>query len=266
MAATASPGRCWTAWPNNGAAVRLACLAYAGGCATAYRNWSALLPPSIELYAAELPGRGRRLAEPPLRDLRAIVADLADGLPASPMPFALFGHSLGALLAFELARESIRRGGAPPIALFAAACPAPHLPRRAPTYDLPDAEFARTLARLGGTPPEVLADPELTSLLMPALRADLELFDRYEYAASLPLPCPIIVLGGASDRHVGSSDLDSWQPHGCGFARHMFAGDHFFPRTAEADVVRIVAAQLLETVRLHAAATSRVPGSVPCRL
>src|SRR5262249_38813267 len=147
--------------PRPGARVRLFCLPYAGGGASMYRGFHDALPADIEVCAVQLPGRETRLREPPVADLAKLVPMVADGLgPHLGSRFALFGHSMGATLAFELARELRRRGAGTPVHLFASACPAPHIADTDDTHTLPDEAMIEQLRALGGMSPEVLAHRE----------------------------------------------------------------------------------------------------------
>src|SRR5947209_14514516 len=160
----AEPSSPWfqVAHPRPAARRRLFCLAHAGGGAALFRGWGERLPGSVEVVAVQPPGREGRFREPPFTDWRPLVAELADAIrPLLDKPFALFGHSLGALLAYELARRLRDLGGKQPDHLFAAALAAPHLPnRREPTHTYADADFRESLRRRGGTPPAVLGHAE----------------------------------------------------------------------------------------------------------
>jgi medium-chain acyl-[acyl-carrier-protein] hydrolase len=208
----------------------LVCLAHAGGAASAFARWPAMLPPWIDVLAVQLPGRGARLNEPSRRQLEPLLDELGPELARrSSGPVALFGHSLGALLAFELARW-LRRGGlAAPTRLLLAACRAPQrIDRERRLHQANDDQLLAELRRLGGTPEEVLRQPELMSLTLPALRADLEILERYQLRDEPPLACPLTVFGGEADR-IPPDDLEAWRAHTTApFARLTLPGGHFF--------------------------------------
>jgi medium-chain acyl-[acyl-carrier-protein] hydrolase len=229
------------------APVRLFCFPPAGGSAAAFLPWQPLLGPGVELWAAELPGRGLRLAEPPLRDLNDLVAQAADAVAAyADRPFALFGHSLGALVAFEVAR-SLRRAGRPgPVSLWVAGAEGPRTRSvERQVHDLPDAELVAVLRDYGGTRPEVLADPELMELLMPMVRADLALSERYTYRVEDPLDVTVHVLVGDHDPYVDPARARGWSHESTRpIHRHVFAGGHFFPAHHQAGVTALIAADL----------------------
>jgi medium-chain acyl-[acyl-carrier-protein] hydrolase len=217
--------------PRPDAAVRLFCLPYAGGGASSYRLWVAGLPPSIEVCPIQLPGREERLRETPFTNLidlsHAVSRELT---PYLDKPFAFFGHSLGALLAFEVAR-SLRHGGRPaPLGMYLAAYPAPHRPSaRTPIHQLPDPAFIEELRRLQGTPEAVLGNRELIEFLLPILRADFEVCDTYVCAPEPPLACPLYLFGGTEDAEVGAAQLEQWRELTAGaFRLQMLPGTHFF--------------------------------------
>lgn len=217
--------------PNPGASLRLFCLPYAGGSARIYRSWARHLPPFVEVCPVQLPGRDSRIAEPPLSDLSGLVRASGRGLrPYFDRPFAFYGHSMGAVLAFELAHHLREEYGLQPEHLFASGRAAPQRGRRERSiYDLPADELLEELRELKGTPPEVLAHPELMSLMLPLLRADFALCDTYAYAERPPLACHITALGGLRDTQVPREHLEAWRELTTGpFSLRMFPGDHFF--------------------------------------
>lgn len=239
--------------PKAGAEVRLFCFPYAGGTTYTYRNWQAQLPPSIEVCPVELPGRGARLGEPPETSIARLVGSMAPALlPYMDRPFALFGHSMGGLLSFELARELRRLGGPRPTHVFVSACPSPQVGgrRRRVTYDLPEPEFFAELRRLGGTPEGVLEHPELTQLVLPLLRADFEACQTHEHVPGPPLGCPLTVLGGLHDEEVGRDELEGWREHTeASCTVRMLAGGHLFVNTAQHTILRLLVNELHAYVR-----------------
>lgn len=217
--------------PRPEARLRLFCLPYAGSGASVFRTWHASLPETVEVCAIQLPGRENRLGEAPYLDVLPLVSAAADALrPYLAMPFALFGHSMGAIAAFELTRELRRRGGPMPSELLVSGRAAPHVPRRdPPTFDLPDEQFHAELRRLNGGRQEALANPELTRAMLPTIRADFTICDTYACRHEPPLACPITAWGGIDDPDVNAADLDAWQAQTTGaFQRESLPGDHFF--------------------------------------
>jgi medium-chain acyl-[acyl-carrier-protein] hydrolase len=235
--------------PRPQARQRLFCLPYAGGAASGYRSWADLLPADVEVCPVQLPGRGSRFREAPFRRVADLVAALAEGLlPLLDLPFALFGHSMGALVAFELARELRRRGAHAPSLLALSGHQAPRRPAPEPPFShLPDAEFlAEVRRRYDGIPPEVLAEEELLRLLLPVLRADIEVLESYAYAPEGPLDCPVSCFGGENDPHVSLADLQAWRDETSGPLRvRTFAGGHFFVESARDEVLRCLSLDLL---------------------
>lgn len=233
--------------PNARAALRLFCFPYAGGGAAVYAPWAGALPETIEVIAVQPPGRAERLAEPAHAELGSLVEALFAPIgPLLDRPFAFFGHSMGALVSFELAR-ALRRARCPqPQILIASGHGAPHLPaRRPPAHHLPTPEFLGELRRLGGTPPEVLAHNELLELLLPTLRADFALCETYSYGYGAPLACPIVALGGLEDPDVSRADLEAWGDHTlAGAYVRMVPGGHFFLHSARQLVLTVVAREL----------------------
>ncbi len=249
MIASPVPGR-WLAplHTTDEGRLRLLCFPYAGGGASVYRAWAAHLPPEIALCPVQLPGRETRMREPPFRDVGPLARALADVLEAQlGQPYALFGHSMGALVAFELARELRRRRAPLPVQLFVSARPAPQLPRgERPLYDLPDEQFVAQLRRLGGTSEAVLRNAELMRLLAPLLRADLAVNEAYSYVPEAPLACPITAFGGLSDTKVSRDLIEAWEAQTSGaFRLAMLPGDHFFVTGCAPLMAGQIAAELM---------------------
>jgi len=216
---------------SSGARLRLFCFPYAGAGALIFRTWSDGLPADVEVCPVQLPGRGTRLLERPFTQLAPLVEALAQALaPLLDKPFAFFGHSLGALISFELARRIRGQYGVHPVRLFVSAGRAPQIPNRDPrVHTLPEKEFLAELSRLKGTPNELLDHKELMEIMLPLLRADFAMYETYEYSTEPPLNCPISAFGGLQDRGVNDSDLDAWRDQtSVSFSLRMFPGDHFF--------------------------------------
>lgn len=239
----------WFSCPrrNIKASLKLFCFPYAGGNSQIYRGWPYKLPETVEVYAVNLPGRGMRLREPPITRLTPLVHEIAEAiLPELDRPFAFFGHSMGALIAFELAHHLRKQDQLSPAHLVVSGRRAPHLPNTDPqTHDLPDEEFLEELHRLNGTPKEALEHPELMELMLPILRADFGLCETYTYEARPLLDCPIAAFGGLQDNDVSREHLEGWRAHtSSSFKMSMLPGDHFYVHTAQSLLLKAVS-QLL---------------------
>jgi medium-chain acyl-[acyl-carrier-protein] hydrolase len=244
----------WFGWPkpNPLARMRLFCFPYAGGSAIIYRTWPDLLTSSVELCAINLPGRGARLREAPFTRVSVLVREIATAIrPFFDKPFAFFGHSMGALISFELARQLRLENQAAPVQLFLSGCKAPHLPDNdPPTFGLPDGEFVKEIRRLNGTPNDLLENPELMQLMIPLLRADFAICQTYEYRQEPPLDFPITVFGGLEDHLVPRSHLEAWRQHtNAAFKLRMLPGSHFFLNSEQRSLLNILSQELSEYLR-----------------
>ena len=212
-----------------------------------FREWSDHLPADIEVCPVQLPGRGTRSMETPFSEIAPLVEALAQALvPLLDKPFALFGHSLGSLVGFELARWLRTRHRTPPVRLFVSAAPAPQVPNRhLPIHKLSERDFLAELRRLNGTPEELIDHKELMDIVLPSLRADFAMYENYRYSSEPALNCPISTYGGLSDTKVQFNDLESWRDQtSVSFSIRMFPGDHFFFKTVGPLLMRVVSKEL----------------------
>jgi medium-chain acyl-[acyl-carrier-protein] hydrolase len=243
--------------PRPEATARLYGFPHAGAGAPAYRAWAGLLPAAVELRAVQPPGRQDRIREPAFTDLPGLVAALADALgpELGELPFAFFGHSMGALVAFELARELRRRGGPLPVLLGVSAWRGPQVPRALPPVsDLPDPELVAHVRRLGGMPEPVLEEPELLASVLPTLRADYRLCEGYRYRPSAPLDRPISVFGATADPLAGPAELEAWAAQTTRpLSVRVFPGRHFYLLDRLAEVVGAYASDLERELQAAAA-------------
>jgi medium-chain acyl-[acyl-carrier-protein] hydrolase len=236
--------------PNPRAVMRLFCFPYAGGNATIFRDWPQTLIDSVEICVANLPGRGERRLEQPLTRLLPVVHAIAQAIaPWLDKPFAFFGHSMGALISFELARHLRTTNGPLPVQLFLSGRRAPHLPDPYPLrHTYPESEFTKELRRLNGTPREILDNPELLRLMIPLLRADFAACETYQYRPEPPLTCPMSLFGGSQDQDISQQDLEAWRRHTTKtFKLHMIPGDHFYLITARDSLVQELNKEILQT-------------------
>jgi medium-chain acyl-[acyl-carrier-protein] hydrolase len=245
------------------AGLRLFSFAHAGGGVAAFRGWNDRLDEEIELGCIQLPGRESRWRERPFVSIAELIPHLVDALGAQmERPFAFYGHSLGARIAFEATRELRRRGSPVPVHLFVAACQAPQLPwPHSLMNGLETPQFLREVQeRYGGIPRQVLEDEELCSLTVPPLRADVKMIETYLYTHGLPLDCGISAFGGLQDRTVAQSSLEQWHTQTRGeFNLQMVPGDHFFPQLAEARLPESISAELLDIVKTRKIAEHDLP-------
>jgi medium-chain acyl-[acyl-carrier-protein] hydrolase len=215
--------------------MRLFCLPHAGGGATAFHSWNSLLPPSVQVCSVLLPGRETRLSEPLYSELDPLVDAIARELrPWLDIPYAVFGHSMGALLAFEWVRRLQREGYSMPVWLFLSGRRAPDAQGGETTlpHSLSDREFVEELTRLyQGMPEEVLQSPELMEVFLPILRADIAVVESYRFKEGEPLDCPMTVFAGMEDASVSWDQMLGWQRHARGgFAAQLLPGGHFYPQ------------------------------------
>lgn len=217
--------------PVPSARLRLFCFPYAGGGASIFYAWPRSLPPEVEVCAVQLPGRESRLAERAYGNLAELVDKLAEVLtPYMDRPFAMFGHSNGGLMAYELTRRLRRDGRRLPVHLFVSGRPAPQVQlSHNPIHALPEAEFLQELRRFNGTPEEILQNPEIMELISPTVRADFALGETYHYTPEPPLSLPLSAYGGELDAEVPAWQVEAWREQTAAeFRLRMFPGDHFF--------------------------------------
>ncbi len=237
----------WLPLCNPQAKFRLFCFPYAGGGASLYRLWSRLLPADVDVCPVHLPGRETRLPEPLFTHLIPLIEAGAQALsPYCDVPFAFFGHSMGALISFEMARSLRRHQRLTPVHLFVSAYRAPQLPlSREMIHHLAAPEFLRSVFRMGGTPSDVLLNKELVDLFLPILRADFTLYETYTYSEEEPFQCALSVFGGERDLLVSIQELRAWQQQSSGpFALYMLPGNHFFIQSSQQLLLQIIAREL----------------------
>ncbi|MGW6980355.1 thioesterase II family protein [Streptomyces sp. NPDC054932] len=227
--------------------IRLFCFPHAGAGASAFAAWPALFPPEVEIVAVQLPGREDRVGEPHPASVDAAVRTVAVALrPYLQGPYAFFGHSGGALLAFELAR-ALRKRGTRPGHLFLSGQPAPGTDLAGPPlHGLSDEDFGAALRDLDGTSDGVFTDPELMKLLLPTLRADFTLWENHRHRPGEPLDVPITALGGDTDPRAPVSGLHAWEEQTTGpFSVEVFPGGHFYLNDSEAELTSMLGSTLL---------------------
>ncbi len=215
--------------------VRLFCFPHAGGGAAAFTRWQGALPARFLVCPVRLPGRESRAAEAPFERMAPLIEALTEAIrPLLDRPFVFFGHSMGAGVAFELARALRRAGRRAPLGMIVSGARAPQYRTAwAPPPPPTDEEFRAQLRRLEGVPAEVLDNDELMRVLLPVLRADTTLYRNYVYAAEPPFDFPLRAYGGESDPNVREEHIEAWSCQTTGsFAARIFAGGHFYLNTA----------------------------------
>ncbi len=234
--------------PNEQARLRLFCFPYAGGGASIFRPWIDILPSEVEVCSIQLPGREYRIDSPAYMRIAPLEEALAEAVsPYLDRPFAFFGHSMGALVSFELARLLRKKYKKYPEHLFLAAYRAPQLPNpNIKIYHLPSEVF-KVVLRSEGIAEMVLQNEELMQAMLPTLRADFELCDTYEYAEESPLTCPFSLFGGLEDVRISRNDLELWPQHssvGCSLT--MLSGSHFFLHSSQDQLLAAISRELQE--------------------
>jgi surfactin synthase thioesterase subunit len=232
--------------------VRLLCFPHGGGSATAFNEWPGNLPEDVEVCVVQLPGRGRRMFEPSLNGVNQVIEALLEEFqPFQETPLALFGHSLGAWLAFEFCRQ-LQLRKIPLVHLFVSGQIAPQLPDpEAPIRHLSDREFiSEVRRRYDGLPEEILRDDEMMTLLLPALRADFTMKETYRYVEGPLLECSVSSFGGHEDCGTSIDELTAWRNQtSLGFSLRMFPGGHFFIDSARKSVLKFVVEDLERSLR-----------------
>ncbi|MFI6321744.1 thioesterase domain-containing protein [Nonomuraea sp. NPDC050556] len=232
-----------TPHPRPGAQALLFCLPYAGAGASAFRGWSAAAGPALEVLAVMLPGREARIGDRTPVDAGALATAIAE---RADRPYAIYGHSMGGRLGFEVVRELRRRGAPLPAHLYVGGCRPPDLvdPLEG-LSQVSDEELLGRLDELGGMSAEVMGEPELLELLVPVFRADFGWLDAHRYTPEEPLPVPITAFAGTDDRAVPVEAMRHWATHTSGaFDLHVEPGGHFFLHDSRDLILRTVAADL----------------------
>ena len=218
------------------------CFPYAGSGASIYRRWNSLFATEVDLYAMQAPGRETRFLEPFVNSVQELAAAAADAIQnVTDKPVILFGHSLGAICAYETARV-LENLGRPPELLIVSGRQCPGSPsKRAPISHLPDGQFLNQVRNYNGTPAEVLNNAELMDILLPLIRSDFALAERYRPKSDPLLTCPILALGSLDDEWLDVASLEKWATLTQGpFETHWFPGDHFYLNSQAQELVLFI--------------------------
>ncbi|GAF82156.1 unnamed protein product [marine sediment metagenome] len=234
------------------ARIRLFCFPYAGGGASVFRSWVNRLPSDIETIGIQMPGLESRIMEPPVETIAMVVEMLVPEMHSKlDKPFALFGHSLGALISFELTRSLRVRYGLQPLHMFVAGIRAPQiLDKNSPIHGLPETDFLKELQRrYSGIPEEILENPDILQLVLPGLRASFKMYECYEYMEGHPLNCDITAFGGYEDKVATTEDLEAWRRQtNRSFSLQMLPGNHFFITSEQQHFLQTLSGELTKVL------------------
>jgi surfactin synthase thioesterase subunit len=238
--------------PAPASRVRLACLPHAGGSASFYHPFSAALSPEVEVLAVQYPGRQDRLAEEPIPEIGRLADAVCRALlPETDRPLALFGHSMGAVLAYETARRLARRAAVVPAVVFVSGRRAPHRHRDETVRLRDDDGLVAELIALGGSDLRVLNEPEIARMVLPAVRSDYTAVETYRHEPGPRLASPVVALRGDADPRTTPEEVQAWQDHTEGdFATHVFPGGHFFLNDQRDGVLDVIT-KTLRRLALH---------------
>ncbi|WP_320175458.1 thioesterase domain-containing protein [Maridesulfovibrio sp.] len=224
---------------KNSARGRLFCFPFAGGGASAYRNWLGESSDDLEIIAIQPPGRENRMGDRPLESMDEIVTEaVREIMKFGDCPFSFFGHSLGARVAFECVRR-LRQLNCPlPEHLFVSGSRSPEIPEPKPLHHLDDSSFVEELKRFSGTPQVILENRELMELFLPILRADFTVDETYSFVEAAPLTVPVTAFCGTDDEEATLEEMEGWRRHtASSFFLHSVKGEHFFILESWRDVL-----------------------------
>lgn len=231
--------------------IKLFCFHYGGGSASAYREWAKDLIDNVDLIAIQLPGRESRFGEPLLNNVSLVVSELYKHFDSSiGKPFVFFGHSIGALIAFEFTRLLRKYGVPQPKHLIVSGTKAPQVPLKRPLiHNLPNQKLTEEIRKYNGIPNDILENQELMSIFLPIIRSDFSISETYQYTKEEPLKCPITAIGGLNDNSFNSEDLIEWKEQtNSSFEYHFLPGDHFFIRSSYQEVITIINKTLYQEI------------------
>lgn len=232
---------------------RLFCFCHAGGSASAYRDWAGLVPDNVEVVAIQLPGREGRFSEPLLNDFDQVVDQLATVWPDHlDLPYAIFGHSMGSLLAFEMTRR-LRQLSLPlPVHLFVSGRMAPQLPYERDLCNLTDGQLHQVIIGFAGTNGAILANPEIMAMVLPIFKADFRVHESYQYREQMPLDMPMSIFGGEDDPDTSNVLLEEWGKQTNQASQlTILSGGHFFVEYERQALMGHINATLTQLIAVH---------------
>lgn len=227
---------------------KLFMLPYAGGSASVYLNWKKLMPPEVQIYPLELPGRGRRYKESLINSVQSMVPDLIKSMEAYEIsvPYAIFGHSMGSLLALEVTHELVKQGYPLPVSLFLSGRDSPDSKEKRVYHNLPEQELLQEVIKMGGTPPELCENSELIELFLPIIRNDFKLVEIYHCQRDTPLDCPFFILNGKQDSFIDLLEIEGWSRFTSKpYTVKWFEGEHFYLHDHTKELCQYIWQQLL---------------------
>ncbi|GAA3675268.1 alpha/beta fold hydrolase [Nonomuraea antimicrobica] len=232
----------------------LVCLPFAGAGASFFREWQPCAPDGLTVLPVQLPGREERFTEPSCTDAARAAEEACSQvltrIDGDAPRVALFGHSLGAVLAYELAHHLLSGAGITPVRLFVSGSPGPYDGRESKASGLDDEQFLARIREFSGYTHPALQLPEMRALLLPMLRADVEMHETYKPASDKPVPIPITALRGRDDELVDLAQLEQWaQVTTADFATAQFDGGHMYLADDPAGLLRLIAAELAQDER-----------------
>ena len=227
----------------------LFCIPYAGATAAIYKKWEELLDPSILLIPIELPGRGKRISDPPLLSIQEMVEDIINIIQLSKnrLPFSIFGHSMGNLLAYEVSKHLEKRGLDQPEILFLSGKNPPHCRPKTIKHLLPDDKFRQEIIKMGGIPKVIEENKELMDFFLPIIRNDFQAVEQYSFKEERKqLHIPFVVLNGSEDEMTNSSYMNEWKTYSTSsYEYYEFIGGHFFIHEHINSIIALINKQMI---------------------
>ena len=228
--------------PNSNDKIRIFCFPYAGGGASAYRNWGTYLPNYVGVYPIQIPGRENRITEKALTDMCKLTDKIVSAIhPYLDTPYLVFGHSLGAKISYEVCNELREKQDNAPCHLIVSGSRAPHIPEPEPLHHLQDVDFIEAMKRYSGMSKECLENRDLLNLFLPIFRADFILDETYCFTKYEKFDFPITALYGDQDQDSEIDTVEAWSEYtNTSFNKKVFHGEHFFIKTSEKEVLAYI--------------------------